>query len=500
MSNKISQEELEELMSSLGFKPNHLDWYREQINAGMASLELLDQIPLPESGEPSNRTWAVPEKSDNPYNAWSVKTHIPGAESGRLKDKTVAIKDNVMISGVPLNNGTRVLDGFIADEDAEIVTRLLNAGATILGKTVCEAYCFSGGSHTSDSGPVRNPRAISKSAGGSSSGSAVVVATEEVDMAIGCDQGGSIRMPSSFTGIVGMKPTHGLVPYTGILGMTPLIDHTGPMTRTVKDNALMLEVLAGPDGVDFRQKPHEQESYSEMLGRESLKGISIGVVSEGFDTPFSEEEVGETVDSAINQLRGLGATIVRLSIPLHSTAGLITMGGLQASFASMFLLDGCAIEAMDSVSPAYLDAQRKWRDNPDWLTPNVKSYMLQSEWMRRHHGYRYVSESKKRIPMLREAYDKALREVDVLVMPTTPMKATSLPDSDASPEEITSLSFQPTTNTSPFNSTHHPALSIPCGMVDGLPIGMMLIGKHYDESTLYQIGDLFERKFDWQDQ
>ena len=119
MSNKISQEELEELMSSLGFKPNHLDWYREQINAGMASLELLDQIPLPGSGEPSNRVWAVPEKSDNPYNAWAVKTDIPGAESGRLKGKTVAIKDNVMVNGLPLNNGTRVLDGFIADEDAE---------------------------------------------------------------------------------------------------------------------------------------------------------------------------------------------------------------------------------------------------------------------------------------------------------------------------------------------------------------------------------------------
>ena len=500
MSDRISNEEIEELMSSLGFKLNHVDWYRDNINAGMAGLELLDSIPLPGSESRNERVWEVPGKSDNPFNAWAVKSNILGSKSGPLKGKTVAIKDNVMIDGLPLNNGTKVLDGFIADEDAEIVSRLLNAGATILGKTVCEAYCFSGGSHTSDSGPVRNPRAISRSAGGSSSGSAVVVATEEVDMAIGCDQGGSIRMPSSFTGIVGMKPTHGLVPYTGILGMTPMIDHTGPMTRTVGDNALMLETLAGPDGVDFRQKDRPSESYMEKLGHDSLKGIRIGVVAEGFETPFSEAEVGERVNFAIDQLRQIGATIVRLSVPMHSKAGLITSGTLQASFASMFFLDGCSIEAMDPVSPAYLEAQRKWRENPDLLTPNVKAYMLQSEWMRKRHGYRYVSESKKRIPILRSAYDDALKEVDALVMPTTPMKATRLPDSDASPETITSLAFEPTTNTSPFNSTHHPALSIPCGTVEGLPVGMMLIGRHYDEATLYQIGDLFERRFDWKEQ
>src|ERR671928_1696634 len=147
--------------------------------------------------------------------------------------------------------------------DATIVTRILDAGGTVIGKTVCEYFCFSGGSHTSAAGPVHNPRKMGYSAGGSSSGSGAVVAAGEVPMAIGGDQGGSIRMPSAFCGIYGMKPTHGLVPYSGIMPIELTLDHTGPMTATVEDNALLLEVLAGPDGLDPRQygggaKPHRE--------------------------------------------------------------------------------------------------------------------------------------------------------------------------------------------------------------------------------------------------
>src|SRR6516165_3613214 len=131
---------------------------------------------------------------------------------------------------------------------------MLDAGGTIVGKAHCEYFCFSGGSHTSAAGPVQNPRRPGYSAGGSSSGSAAVVAAGEADMAIGCDQGGSIRIPSAHCGIYGLKPTHGLVPYTGILGFDPWVDHAGPMTRTVEDNALLLEAIAGPDGLDPRQK------------------------------------------------------------------------------------------------------------------------------------------------------------------------------------------------------------------------------------------------------
>ena len=147
-------------------------------------------------------------------------------------------------------NGASTMEGYVPDVDATVVTRILDSGGTIAGKTVCEYFCFSGGSHTSASGPVHNPHRTGYSAGGSSSGSAAVVAAGDVPMALGGDQGGSIRIPASFCGIYGLKPTHGLVPYTGIMPIELTLDHTGPMTATVEDNALLLEVLADADGLD----------------------------------------------------------------------------------------------------------------------------------------------------------------------------------------------------------------------------------------------------------
>src|SRR3989454_52076 len=194
-----------------------------------------------------------PEGAENRYNAWYVKTTVKGTQTGKLAGKTIVLKDNVCLAGVPMMNGASTLEGYVPDVDATIVTRMLDAGGTIVGKAHCEYFCFSGGSHTCAAGPVHNPRKPGYSAGGSSSGSAALVAAGEVDMAIGGDQGGSIRIPASYCGIYGMKPTHGLVPYTGIMPIELTLDHAGPMTATVADNALLLEVLAGADGLDPRQ-------------------------------------------------------------------------------------------------------------------------------------------------------------------------------------------------------------------------------------------------------
>ena len=187
-----------------------------------------------------------PEGEENKHNAWYVKTTIKGAARGKLAGKTIAVKDNICVAGVPMMNGASTLEGYVPNTDATVVTRILDAGGTILGKAHCEYFCFSGGSHTGAAGPVHNPHKMGYSAGGSSSGSAVVVATGEVDMALGGDQGGSIRIPSAFSGTYGMKGTHGLVPYTGIMPIEVTLDHTGPMTSNVHDNALLLEVIAGP--------------------------------------------------------------------------------------------------------------------------------------------------------------------------------------------------------------------------------------------------------------
>ena len=220
----------------------------------VAAYNVVDAMPdnLPR-GEISAHAGLPARPDENKHNAWYVKTEVEGAPSGKLKGKTVVLKDNIMLAGVPMMNGAATLEGYVPDIDATVVQRILDAGGTIVGKAHCEYFCLSGGSHTNATGPVHNPHKMGYSAGGSSSGSAVLVALGEVDMALGGDQGGSIRMPSSFCGIYGMKPTHGLVPYTGIMPIEIYIDHTGPITATVADNALLLEVLAGPDGYDPRQ-------------------------------------------------------------------------------------------------------------------------------------------------------------------------------------------------------------------------------------------------------
>src|SRR5918995_5418141 len=201
----------------------------------------------------TDREWSRPTDHENPLGAWYVTTEIQEATDGPLAGRTVAIKDNIMVAGVPMMNGSETVEGFVPSRDATVVTRLLAAGATITGKAVCEDLCFSGGSHTSRTGPVRNPWDLSRSAGGSSSGSAALVAAGQVDIALGGDQGGSVRIPSAFSGTVGHKPTYGLVPYTGAFPIESTLDHLGPITRTVADAGLVLGVLAGADGLDPRQ-------------------------------------------------------------------------------------------------------------------------------------------------------------------------------------------------------------------------------------------------------
>jgi len=498
MDTRITVREIADAMTALGMSADDAQGYVDVIEASLAVAATMEQIPIDAPAVPERR-WHRPSPDDNPLGAWYVRTDIAPTASGKLDGKTVAVKDNLLLAGVPLMNGTSVLEGYVPEVDSEIITRMLNAGATIVGKTVCEAYCFSGGSHTSASGPVLNPHDNTRSAGGSSSGSGAVVANGEVDMAIGCDQGGSIRMPASFCGIVGMKPTHGLVPYTGILGMNPNIDHTGPMTATVADNALLLEVLAGPDGIDSRQVNVVVEPYTEALTGGGLTGLRIGVVAEGFGSPFAEPDVDEAVRAAAERLGHLGAEVREVSIPLHLSAAGITFAALQSLIVSMFHLDGCLMERSDAVPPSYIEKQSHWRERVEDLPANVKSFLISSEIVRRRYGYTYVAKAMQRLPVLRAAYDNALEDVDVLLMPTTPMKASPLPAPDASPLEVTAAATAPLANTAAFNNTHHPALSVPCAMREGVPVGLMLVGKPFSESLLYKAAYALEQHEDWRE-
>ncbi len=435
-----------------------------------------------------------PGANENPLGAWYVKTSIKGASGGKLAGKNVAIKDNTCVAGVPMMNGASTLEGYVPDIDATIVTRLLDAGAEIVGKSVCEYFCASGGSHTSATGPVENPRKAGYNAGGSSSGSAALLAAGEIDLATGGDQGGSIRIPASYCGIVGLKPTHGLVPYTGIFPVELTIDHVGPMTRTVADNALMLEVIAGEDGLDPRQYAPKTDKYTLAIGQRA-KGMKIAVVKEGFGHENSEPEVDATVKAAAETYAKLGAKVDEVSIPMHSAGAAIwTPIFLEGATALMMKGNAYGTNSDGLYVTSLLDAHSGWWERADELSETLKLGMLVGQYMSKRYRGRYYAKARNVNRNLRAAYNGVLDEYDLLLMPSTPMAATPLPPADASREEIVGRAFEMVANTAPFDTTGHPAISIPCGDTkDGRPVGMMLIAKHYEESTIYRAADAFER-------
>jgi amidase len=293
-----------------------------------------------------------------------------------------------------------------------------------------------------------------------------------------------------------MKPTHGLVPYTGILSMDPTYDHTGPITRDVADNARMLEVLAGPDGLDTRQQAVRTERYAEALER-GAEGLRIGVLREGFGLETSEPDVDVKVRAAAQRFEKLGAAVREVSVPLHTAGAAIAFAVIQTAMDFMFHADGLPLGRQDPVDPGFLEAQSRWRERSAELPATVKCMLLQAAWVREQAGTRYVARAVNQVRMLRAAYDAALETHDVLLLPTTPMKATPLPPADASPQEVIASAFAPLPNTMPFNHSHHPALAVPCGTSEGLPVSMMLVGRHWEEALLYRAAHAFETHEDW---
>jgi amidase len=341
----------------------------------VAAYNLVDAMPdnLPAVRYPRTRG-RRPAAEENKHNAWYVRTTVAGAPSGKLHGKTVVLKDNIMLAGVPMMNGAATLEGYVPDIDATVVQRILDAGGTVLGKAHCESYCLSGGSHTGATGPVHNPHKMGYSAGGSSSGSAVLVALGEADMALGGDQGGSIRIPASFCGIYGMKPTHGLVPYTGIMPIEIYVDHTGPMTQSVADNALLLEVLAGPDGYDPRQCAVKTHPYASMLAG-GVQGMRIGVVTEGFGHPSSEPDVDAKVRGAAQRLGRLGASVSEVSIPMHLVGpALWTPIGVEGLTQTMMWGDGYGVSRPDLYVTSLMDFHRHWRVRANELSETTKLF------------------------------------------------------------------------------------------------------------------------------
>ncbi len=473
-----------------------LEAFRSLMGATFESYQRIDQLAQPTLSVRYARTGGTrPPAEENPLNAWYQKCSIKGAASGPLVGKRIALKDNVCVAGVPMMNGSSVLEGYVPEGDATIVTRILDAGGEIVGKAVCENLSSSGSSFTAATGPVLNPHDPAYSAGGSSSGSAALVVVDECDMAIGGDQGGSITIPGSWCGVYALKPTYGLVPYTGIFPVELTLDHTGPIAATTADVALLLEVIAGEDGLDPRQKGVKTEAYTQALSNHT-EGIRIGIVHEGFGWPeLSESDVDELVEAAAQRFSELGSQVSTLSIPMHRD-GKHIWNAIFVEGTAMLMVRGNGMGSnwKGYYNTSLLNAYARGRiTHADDFFDTLKLITLLGQYMQdSYHGH-YYAKAQNLARTLTQAYDDALQTVDLLVMPTTPKKATRIPPVDAPREEKIARASEMNPNNCPFNVTGHPVMTVPCGLSAGLPVGMMLVGRRGEDATVLRAAHAFEQ-------
>ncbi|KAF1356363.1 amidase [Delphinella strobiligena] len=502
----------------------------------------LEPTPI-EGGE---RKWTRQPQQDNRLNAWSHRALLKAAKpaSNKLAGKTFAIKDNVSVAGAPLVLGTspELFRGGkhpISTIDATVVKRILEAGGTIIGTAVCENLSLFPVSVSAETGPVHNAWAKGYITGGSSSGCGSLISAKDVqewkeqgkqlpfdtdavgdergvDMAIGGDQGGSIRLPASYSGIYGLKPTNGLVPYTGIASLLPMIDSTGPMARSVDDIALFLGVIAGYDGIDFRQTPEtplrenvpdyfaqlsewrtSKQQAGEWTSTTAAKGLRIGILKEAFEVTGLDPAVASLVLASVSRFTTLGATVSEISIPFHHHGPAIwTVAGREAipRFFSNRAPDSLS-HTLPGLDP--LPITQTFYEKISHTNPAVLNVLLNSALLEAKYGPNLTRKSHMHAHQLRAAYDAAFADVNVLITPTTPTVAFKHP-AQRGVMDVALTAVGITLNTCPINVTGHPALSMPCGWAltpDGearMPVGMQIVAKRWCELDIFKAACAWE--------
>ncbi len=498
MLQRIRRDELDELSWEWGFSIDETE-VDEYLDLAEYVLGVIDDIDdrapaaaesLPARRNPGRR----PEPSEDPFNAivrWcDVKADLDGILSG----KRIALKDSIAIAGVPMTCGSRILEGYVPEQDAVVTERILGAGGEIVAITNMDDLAFSGGGDTSRYGPTLCPFDLGRTAGGSSSGSGAALWYDGVDVAVGGDQGGSIRVPAAWCGVVGLKPTHGLVPYTGIAGIDQTFDHAGPMARTVEDAALLLQAIAGKHESDPRQREVPAADYVRAVveAPNDLRGFRIGLVAEGFrDGSEKERAVTGAVRDAAERLAGLGAELCEVSLPEHLQGGGIAFAGYVEGMTALVAGGGNGHHWAGRYAPGLASAlHRGLAAHGDELPPQVKLVLVVGTHLRRRYLGAVYAKAQNLRPWLRAAHDRELADVDVLLMPTTP----GLPHADE-PMPISARvkrGWAVLANTYPTDFTGHPALTLPLAAVDGLPAGAMLIGRHFDDACLLAIARVAE--------
>ncbi len=480
----------------------YLDLTEEEVDAFVGAAAetvklqaLLDELPQPRTSQvlTDRDPGYTPGPDEDPYNAFARKCEVAGADTGPLAGYAIGVKDHIPVAGVPLTRGSNVFGTFVPEADSPLITRLLDAGGTItaklnpseLGLTLLGAA----------SGPVLNPHDPDRFAGASSAGPAVAVVTGDVDLAIGSDGGGSIRYPAAWSGCVGYNPTYGLLPGSS----TSTLSNVGPMARTVADCSLALDVMAG-------DRPHDPaapaiDTNFAQMSTVVTEEITIGVLEEGFDHAFTDEGVDDTVRTALDRFEDAGATVESVSIPWHLHAPqvqqCILLEGAAASYASEgaghFSKGPYDLQAMENFAQA-----RRTRGND--FPPQLKFALVLGQYLADEYFGRYHAKAQNLRPEITAAYEEVLETVDVLALPTTaklPQRVDELADQPLEAYLVQTNSPQRTFNTKPFNLTGQPGISVPCGSVDGLPVGLMFAGSRYDDATVLGVAEAFEREVGW---
>jgi aspartyl-tRNA(Asn)/glutamyl-tRNA(Gln) amidotransferase subunit A len=392
-----------------------------------------------------------------------------GRLRGQLHGVPLAIKDIIDTAGLRTTGGSALFEDRVPTEDATVVARLKAAGAVIIGKTNTQEFAMGGG-ETSYWGAARNPWNLAHNTGGSSSGSGAAMAAFLAQGALGTDTGGSVRMPASYCGIVGLKPTYGLVPIRGIMPLTLSLDHCGPMTRTVRDNALMLGVMAGYDQYDITSVEHAREDYLAALAQ-PVSGLRLGLPAGYYDD--MDPEVAAAFDAASLVLAKLTRGMVDATLPGVTHLG--NLGRLGETFA-------WHEQYFDHAAEKYMLPERRRLQTAAESPPRAVDY-IRAKW---------------EIENLRRRIDDAFRDFDLVVMPTQRILPPPLDELITRSQEGKTANPRVTSNCQPFDVFGIPAVSVPCGFSrSGLPIGLMIAGPRFAEGKVLALAQAYEAATDW---
>jgi aspartyl-tRNA(Asn)/glutamyl-tRNA(Gln) amidotransferase subunit A len=416
---------------------------------------------------------------------------ISAGEDLPLLGIPLAIKDNICTTGIRTSCASQILDNFISPYDATVVKRLKEAGAVILGKTNMDEFAMGSSTENSHFHPTTNPWDTRRVPGGSSGGSAAAVSANECIASLGSDTGGSIRQPAGFCSVTGLKPTYGRVSRFGLVAFASSLDQIGPLTKTVEDTALMMNVIGGKDPMDTTSVTAPLPDFTKALGR-GVKGMKIGIPREYF-TSGIDPDVERTIQSAIQTLEKLGMEKVEVSLP-HTQYAIATYYILACAEASTNLsrYDGVKYGYRTKEAKNLLDMYKNTRE--EGFGEEVKRRIILGTFVLSSGYYdAYYLKGQKVRTLIKQDFENALKQCDVIVAPVSPIPPFVLNEKTGDPLQM----YLSDIYTISINLAGIPAMSIPCGFSgSGLPVGLQLIGRHFDEETLLNVGHQFQLNTD----